>query len=381
MGAAMGRTSPHQIVIDCETRSLGDLPQCGPDRYAADPSTQVLCVGYKADDQPAQIWLPGEPVAAAVLTAAANPDCLWKAHNAAFEIAIAKSILVLKHGWPEIPLERWRCTQAASLALALPAKLKKVAVALSLPQQKGDDRIVGLMSKPRGFDSSGNPIWEDRPEKHMELQVYCLQDVETEWFLDKAVGSLSPAEQQLWCIDQTINGRGFYCDGHLIEKSIAIVPAAEQEIQDKIRQITKGVITTARQVERIKKFAAARGVVLEYLEKDTVAAALRQPNIDPVVRQLLEARREGAPAGASKMQALHRWRGVDGRVRGARFAAAKACGRGNGPRTSRKPSPVTCWPWRCSGSKPLVTRSSCTCMMRLYASCRSAKARLRSSAT
>jgi DNA polymerase len=312
-----------RIVIDAEARSLVDLPQCGPDRYAADPSTQVLCVGYKINDQPAQIWLPGEPVPAAILAAGANPDCLSKAHNAAFEIAITKNILVPQHGWPELPLERWRCTQAASLALALPAKLKKVAIALSLPQQKGDDRIVGLMSKPRGFDIDGNPIWEDRPEKHKELQAYCLQDVETEWFLDKTIGSLSAAEQLLWCIDQTINGRGFYCDGHLIEKSIAIVPAAEQEIRDKIRHITKGVITTARQVERIKQFAAARGVVLENLEKDTVAAALRQPDIDPVVRQLLEARREGAPAGASKMHALHRWRARDGRVRGAfRFHGA-----------------------------------------------------------
>jgi DNA polymerase len=318
-----------QIVIDCETRSLGDLPRCGPDRYAADPSTQVLCVGYKVDDQPAQIWIPGEPVPAAILAAAASPDCLWKAHNATFEIAILKSILAPKHSWPEIPLERWRCTMAASLALALPAKLKKVAIALALPQQKGDDRIVGLMSRPRGFDSSGMPIWEDRPEKHKELQAYCVQDVETEWYLAKTVGSLSPSEQQLWCIDQIINGRGFYCDGHLIEKAIAIVPAAEQEIRDKIRQITGGVITTARQVERIKKFAAARGVVLADLEKDSVTAALRRTDIDVEVRQLLEARREGAPAGAAKMQALHRWRASDGRVRGAfRFhGAGRAAGR------------------------------------------------------
>jgi len=33
---------------------------------------------------------------------------------------------------------------------------------------------------------------------------------------------LSAAEQQLWQLDQIINDRGFYCDGLLTKKAIAI---------------------------------------------------------------------------------------------------------------------------------------------------------------
>ena len=41
-----------------------------------------------------------------------------------------------RYGWPEIPIERHRCLQAAALALALPASLSGVADALHLSSGK-----------------------------------------------------------------------------------------------------------------------------------------------------------------------------------------------------------------------------------------------------
>ena len=49
---------------------------------------------------------------------------------------ITQHVLMPRHGWPDIPLERWRCTMAMALACALPGKLEKVAEALELPHQK-----------------------------------------------------------------------------------------------------------------------------------------------------------------------------------------------------------------------------------------------------
>jgi DNA polymerase len=49
----------HTLVRDLETRSTARLELCGAWRYAADPSTQILCVGYAIDNAPAQIWIPG----------------------------------------------------------------------------------------------------------------------------------------------------------------------------------------------------------------------------------------------------------------------------------------------------------------------------------
>ena len=90
------------VVIDIETRSQLDLRRVGAARYAADPSTDVWCVGFVVDDGPVQLWLPGSPVPAAIIEAAADPEYLFVAHNAAFERAIWRDILTPRYDWPVI---------------------------------------------------------------------------------------------------------------------------------------------------------------------------------------------------------------------------------------------------------------------------------------
>jgi hypothetical protein len=67
--------------------------------------------------------------------------------NDNFECLIEQHVMV-NYGWPTIPIERHRCSQAAALALALPAKLKTVAETLVFPQQKLDDTLMRQMAKP-----------------------------------------------------------------------------------------------------------------------------------------------------------------------------------------------------------------------------------------
>lgn len=90
------------VVIDIETRSRLDLRRVGAARYAADPSTDVWCVAFVIDDGSVQLWLPGSPVPAAIIEAAADPEYLFVAHNAAFERAIWRDILTPRYGWPVI---------------------------------------------------------------------------------------------------------------------------------------------------------------------------------------------------------------------------------------------------------------------------------------
>src|SRR3954454_22558197 len=78
---------------DYETRSRANLKACGAARYAADPSTIVLCMAYAVDDGPVQQWRPGDPVPAAWLEAAVDPSWTVVAHNDAFESAIELHIL------------------------------------------------------------------------------------------------------------------------------------------------------------------------------------------------------------------------------------------------------------------------------------------------
>ena len=70
MRSATVRAMP-TLFWDIETRSVVSLETAGEWRYAADPTTDVLCVGYAVDDNNPLIWTPGDPIPEAFTTAAA----------------------------------------------------------------------------------------------------------------------------------------------------------------------------------------------------------------------------------------------------------------------------------------------------------------------
>ena len=92
-GTPVDVTITHVLHRDYETRSRVDLKKVGAAKYAADPSTEVLCVAYAVDDGPVQLWRPGDPVPAEFIEAAANPSWVVAAHNDAFESAIEQHVL------------------------------------------------------------------------------------------------------------------------------------------------------------------------------------------------------------------------------------------------------------------------------------------------
>ena len=117
---------PHVLHHDLETRSTVDLKAAGAAKYAADPATEVICLCYAVDDEPVQLWVPGDPVPAEFIEAAANPLWVTNAHNDGFERPITRHILEPRHGFPAIPLERRRCSMSMAYAAALPGSLEKV---------------------------------------------------------------------------------------------------------------------------------------------------------------------------------------------------------------------------------------------------------------
>ena len=294
---------------------------------------------FADNDGPVELWVPGDPVPPAIIAAAADPNYLFVAHKAGFERAVFKHILATpRYGWPDIPLERWRCTMAAALAMALPGSLTQVAKVLGLPEQKADTTIVHMMAKPRqprgDEDPAAGPYWFDDAEHRQTLSAYCRQDVQTERALWRRLPPLLPAEQQLWCFDQRVNDVGFYCDGLLIEKAIAIATAADRAVQAELQQITGGAIESTHQVEKlIAWLATQQSCEVKDLKKATLRAALRRNELAPEARRVIQLRLEAAHASADKMQALRAWRCLDGRVRGAFKFHGAATGRwsGSGP--------------------------------------------------
>ena len=133
------------------------------------PHDRCECCAYCVDDGPIKLWVPGDPIPPEFIEAAQNPNWLVHAFNDGFERRIEQHIMGPRYGWPIIPVERHRCSQAAALALALPAELKGVAHALKLSEQKDDSQALMLqMAKPRRPRKDEDPsktYWYDDAER------------------------------------------------------------------------------------------------------------------------------------------------------------------------------------------------------------------------
>lgn len=134
------------LYRDYETRSTLDLRKVGAWKYASHPKTDVWCCAYAVDDGPVNLWVPGDPVPPEFIEASSSPAWVVSAFNDNFERSIEQHIMVPRYGFPTIPIERHRCTQASARALALPGSLAGVAEALGLEQQK-DAAVQALMKQ------------------------------------------------------------------------------------------------------------------------------------------------------------------------------------------------------------------------------------------
>ena len=326
LAAARDPAAPHRLYHDVETRSAISLKDHGAHRYAADPSTEILCLGFAVDDEPVQLWVPGEPVPTEFVEAASNSLWTVVAHNDQFEHAVARHILEPRHGFPAIPLQRRRCSMAMASAAALPASLAGAVAALGLPSTK-DAAGARLMRRMSRLLPGGGYI-EDA-ESLERLFRYCAADIEAERGLFGALPALSPAEHELWILDQTINERGFYVDGELLEAAHRVVTEAEQRMLAEFRDITG--LSSPDQTKKLTAWLEEHGCEVADMKKATVSHASRRKGLSPEVRRVLELRRQ--LAHATKTETLLAWRMPDGRIKGTLRYHGAATGRwaGSGP--------------------------------------------------
>jgi DNA polymerase len=337
---------PHVLHRDYETRSRAILKTVGSDRYAADPSTEILCAAYAADDQPVQLWIRGEPVPPEFIEAAQNPNWLVAAHGDHFESAIEHHIMMPRYDWLEIPIERHRCTMSMSLAAGLPARLSAAANALELCNRKdaAGERLMHQTSKPRRARQGEDPsdtYWFNDVERLQRLYDYCRQDVEVERELYERLPPLSPTEQSLWILSSKINARGFHIDHAFAEAARKIARAAAPEIDQELVEITGDAVTGINQIARLQAWLTEQGYSAKKLDKKAIEKLLLDPDLPPTVRQVLELRLGGAQAAAKKIDALLTRAGDDDRVRGAfRYhgaATGRWAGEGFQPQNLKRP--------------------------------------------
>ena len=316
------------IVRDIETRSTVDLRDVGAHIYAQHPTTEVLTYGYRVNNGLLRVWHPGcEPMPKAF----SNGATTWVAHNAQFEMAIEREILVPKFGFPVIPLDRQRCTMAQLNALALPGGLDKAAKNLNLKHQKDATgaRLMKQMAKPRKPLKGENPngiYWVDDSDKRKQLDKYVLGDVAATYDIHNGLPQLSEIEQLVWRLDQMINDCGFYLDRELAEAAAKIAAEMKPRINDELTMLTNGTVTAFTQVPRITKWVQQH-VDTKTLGKKAIETLFERTDLPSHVRRVLELRLLGAQAAVAKVGALLQRRCNDGRIRGSFIYHAAGTGR------------------------------------------------------
>jgi DNA polymerase len=315
---------PTYVVLDFETASCADLRKVGAWRYAEDPSTFILCLGYKVvtdgKADPTEVltekdiaWR-SEPLFSLV----GNPDVIFVAHNANFEQAIWRHIMVGVHGWPPLPPDRWHDTMAVACRKTLPPALDNVGALLRLPVQKDKEghRLMMQMCKP-----GRNGFFDHDPVKMDRLVQYNVGDVDTQYELHRALGGLGPEERRVWILDQKVNQRGIRVDVAYVRQCMGLLEAARAPMERSFCALTGGISPTqrAKTLEWIQK----QGVRMFDLRKATLDAFLDPENelddfddLPANVLEVIKIRRVLASSSVAKLGRMIETMNFDGRIRG-----------------------------------------------------------------
>lgn len=318
------------IVPDFETRSACDLKKCGAWRYSEDPTTEVICLRWRYSWKTGRDgWREGQPFPTELAAALADPDVLFVPHNVAFEKAIWRNIMMPLYGWPNIPNSRWDDSMARCANLVIPQDLDMATIVLRLDALKDNEGSSFTIALSK-FDKRGH--WQViTPEIQKRVEDYCDDDCDAQLGLRERVGTLSPAERQVWLLDQRINERGVRLDLGLIEKMQQIVDGATEPM---LREFTK--ITGIKKLgsQDLKTWCHDRGVMIPNLQKETIAEVLADDpdnedyeelagdevlppwTLSSDVRRALHIKQLIGSAAVKKLNRARQCVSLDGRARG-----------------------------------------------------------------
>lgn len=222
------------LWLDFETRSRCDLRSKGVYNYAQDISTEVLCMSYAFDDDEVRTWLPSQPFPDAVR----NHTSQIRAHNAAFERLIFWYVL-------QVPfkLEQFYCTAAQARANCAPGSLEDVGrfAGATMKKDHRGAQLIRLLSIPQ----SDGTFREDEGLM-AEMIAYCETDVRAMRAVSQAQRELSADELHDYHVNERINDRGVLLDKPVALAAVRYAEAELVEIQEIVREVTDGEITSVR---------------------------------------------------------------------------------------------------------------------------------------
>ena len=299
-----------RLFIDFETRSKCDLRRFGADNYAKDPSTEVLCMAYAADNGPTFLATPGLK-GWHLPFATLDEDWhgpkqmeVWGHNVGGFEWYIWNNVCVPKYGWPKLNIEQCYDTMAMAAQMGFPLDLAGCANAAGLQHKKDSlgHRVMMKLSQPKKDGTFYDP--KECPEDFKLLYDYCKQDVEVEREISKRLAPLPEKERKIWVLDQKINQRGVGIDIFSARNIHDIVGMEGERLNGELQKITGGAVGSFNQHAKFKKWCESRtGETYESIDKEAVKEILKT-NVPKEVRRAIEIRQEGAKSSNAKYDAM-----------------------------------------------------------------------------
>lgn len=356
------------VFGDFETRSKYlDVTKCGASKYSLAPETEALMFAYKLPSGERKVWAldqvtgrdPGIPDDLRKLIE--DPNVIFHAHNAAFEMAIWGNIMVARLGWPNIPHTRWRCTAAKARYANQPGSLDNLCKRLRIDEgkDKRGKELIRLLSSPMRLtqkELKANPekyidvrvfplpdkkwdfIWNNDPELHEEFREYCKQDIVAEENVDRRLPKWPDSEQGVYLFDQEINNRGIPLDREFCEGAVKIKAAILEVSNRKIHELTNGEVPKVTMDARLKTWvnkrinfgnSLAAEIVQEWVDHhDKILRAGKSlpPKIDEVYHAL-KLRTIARSNAISKYEKALSYVDSDNRLRGQLLYYGTATGR------------------------------------------------------
>jgi DNA polymerase len=312
-----------RVYVDFESRSQADIWTCGAYRYAEHPTTEILCLAWAVDGGPVRGAIYGAELRQSVkeLNALVTEGAEFHAHNAFFERCMWRHKFTPQYGALPIPIRQWRCTAAKVSAHGLPRRLANAAAVLGCKERK--DFEGGTLM--RALCTTIGPIEDARLRRLLE---YCEQDVRTEREIDRKLPDLSPAEQQVWFMDQYLNDTGVCVDIKAVENAAALVKQATEEGNAELFKLTGGLINAGTKRQAIKAYLESKGLALPNLQKQTVKDAITTAGGDNL--RVLQLRQQLSLTSNAKYAAFLAATSPDGRIRDLLVYHGASTGRWSG---------------------------------------------------
>lgn len=319
------------LSIDIETRSSADIGKTGAYRYAQDDDFEILLIAYKYNDEEKVIIdvKQGEVVPEYFVSWLTDKNIIKHAYNAAFEW------YCFNQAGLRTPIDQWQCDMIHGLYCGYPGGLAKIGDAIGLSEDKkkmsvGKALIRYFCVPQRATKKNGGRRYNDPThdiEKWALFKEYCLQDVETEWQIEKRL-SLYPvpeSEWHQWRMDVLMNAYGVRADVPVIKGALAINAQVTERLTREAMLLTH--LENPNSTSQLLVWLSDHGVDTPNLQKETVKELLKCDLSDDI-RRVLEIRQQLGKTSIKKYVAMETALCRDERIRGlTQFYGANRTGR------------------------------------------------------